>query len=256
MWELVFSNYQIFLLVLMRMTGMIVLNPIFGRKNLPAQAKVGLALFISIIVINVIPYRELKFPNIESFMLAGLKEILVGYAVNFLFQLYISVIVVGSELIDFELGFGMSKIYDPQSSIHMPLTGSLLNAMYLLLFFSSNSHLTFMKIMVLSFEVVPLGTELFNPEFSKYLVDLFGNMLVLAVKLALPVVAVEVISEIGMGVLMKTVPQINVFVVGIQLRLLVGLILVAILLGGAAGLFDDMTTQMFRNINNALKLAA
>ena len=65
MWELVFSNYQIFLLVLMRMTGMIVLNPIFGRKNLPAQAKVGLALFISIIVINVIPYRELKFPNIS-----------------------------------------------------------------------------------------------------------------------------------------------------------------------------------------------
>jgi flagellar biosynthetic protein FliR len=255
MWDLIFSNYLIFLLVFIRLTGMIVLNPILGRRNVPAQLKVGLAFFISIIVINVIPYKELKFAGIEGFIFAGLKEFSIGFAINFLFQLYLSVIIISSELIDFQLGFGMSKIYDPQSNVHMPITGSLLNAMYILIFFSSNSHLTFAKIMVLSFNIVPVGTELFNPEFSKFLVDLFGNILVLAVKLSLPVIAVEVISEIGLGILMKTVPQINVFVVGLQLRLLIGLIMVAILLGGAAGFIDNMTEEMFRNINRSLKLA-
>ena len=256
MWELIFSNFQVFLLVLMRITGMIVFNPILGRRNYPPQLKAGLAFFISIIVINVIPHIELKFAGVEDFMFAGLKELFIGYAVNFLFQLYISVIIVSSELIDFQLGFGMSKIYDPKSNVHMPVTGGLLNAMYVLIFFSSNGHLTFMRIIASSFDIFPVGTQLFNPEFGRFLVDLFGNMLVLAIKLALPVIAVEVIAEIGMGVLMKTVPQINIFVVGLQLRVLIGLVLVAVLLLGAAEFFDDMTVQMFRNINNTLKLAA
>ncbi|HBT65000.1 MAG TPA: type III secretion protein, partial [Ruminococcaceae bacterium] len=144
--------------------------------------------------------------------------------------------------------------YDPQSNVSMPISGSIFNLLFILMFFCSNSHLTFIKIMTLSFEMLPVGAELFNADFSKYIVDLFGSILVLAVKLALPVIAIEMITEIGLGVLMRTVPQINIFVVGLQLKLTIGLIIIVLILPGAANLLDHMTTAMFQNINKLLHL--
>ncbi len=254
MWELVFSNYLLFLMVLTRMMGMVLFNPVFARRQVPTQIKIGLAFFITVIVTNVIPYKVLRFAGIADFMFAALKELLIGFAVGFIFQMFMSVILTAGEMIDLQIGVGMSKVYDPQSNVSMPVSGSIFNLLFILIFFSSNGHLTFVRIMALSFEVVPAGTQLFNPDFSRYIVELFGSILVLAVQLAFPVIAIELITEAGLGVLMRAVPQINVFVAGLQLKILIGLVVIILMLPGAAGLFDNIINSMFESINRALNL--
>ncbi|HBT65001.1 MAG TPA: hypothetical protein DEB10_10125 [Ruminococcaceae bacterium] len=93
MWKLVFTNYLLFLLVFTRMTGMILFNPILGRRQIPNQLKIGLAFFLTVIVTNVIPYRQLQFAGVIDFIFAATKELLVGFAVGFVFQMYLSVIL-------------------------------------------------------------------------------------------------------------------------------------------------------------------
>ena len=224
------------------------------EDRVPTQIKIGLAFFITVIVTNVIPYKVLRFAGIADFMFAALKELLIGFAVGFIFQMFMSVILTAGEMIDLQIGVGMSKVYDPQSNVSMPVSGSIFNLLFILIFFSSNGHLTFVRIMALSFEVVPAGTQLFNPDFSRYIVELFGSILVLAVKLAFPVIAIELITEAGLGVLMRAVPQINVFVAGLQLKILIGLVVIILMLPGAAGLFDNIINSMFESINRALNL--
>ncbi|OJU14284.1 MAG: flagellar biosynthetic protein FliR [Clostridiales bacterium 43-6] len=254
MWDYIFTNYLFFLMVFTRMSGMILFNPALGRKNVPAQLKIGLAFFISMIVTSTIGDKTIYFRGIPDFVFACFKELLIGFVVSFLFQMFLSSLLIAGELIDLQLGTGMSKVYDPSSNVSMPISGSVFNFMYMLLFFAGNGHLTFIKIMSLSFQILPAGTQLINFEVGSFVVGLFGNILILAVKLALPVIAIEFITEIGLGVLMRSVPQINVFAVGLQVKLLIGLVVIILILPGIAGLFDNMTNSMFEQIEKSLRI--
>ncbi len=254
MWELLFSNYWYFLLVFARMSGMIFFNPIFGRKNLPIQVKVGLAFSISLLMAGTLSYRDLSFRGLPDFIFICFKELLIGFIIGFLFQMLMSAILVAGEVMDMQLGVGMSKLYDPHSNISIPVSGSILNLLYMLFFFAGNSHLTYLKIMILSFDIFPVGNQWINPQVGGHVIRLFGSILVLAIKLSLPVIALETITEIGMGVLMRMVPQINVFVVGLQLRLLVGILMIALILPNAAAALDSATEVMFEQMINGLRI--
>lgn len=256
MWELLFDNYLYFLLVFVRMMGMFFFNPVFGRKNVPVQVKVGLSFFITLIMTGTLSYRDVSFRGLPDFMFVCFKELLIGFAIGFLFQMLISAILVAGEVIDMQIGIGMSKLYDPHSNISIPISGSIMNLMFILFFFAGNSHLTYIKIMVLSFDIFPVGTHLLNLQVGGHIIWLFGSILVLAIKLTLPVIAMEMITEIGLGVLMRMVPQINVFVVGLQLRLLVGILMIALILPNAAAALDSATNVMFEQMVNSLHMMA
>lgn len=255
MLDLVLSNYITFMAVFARMTGMIVFNPIWGRRNVPVIVKMGLAILISLIVMGVLPAgTSIYLSNPFILLFICLKELFIGFIVGFIIQMFLSALLMAGEFADLQLGVGMASIYDPQSNISMSMVGSLFNIFYIALFFISNAHLNFFKIMVFSFDILPLGTALLNPQCGQYIALLFANVLVLAVKLSLPIVAIEIITEIGLGVLMRAVPQINMFVVGLQLKLLVGIILIVLVFPSLFGFFDSMTDTMFDSIQKGLSL--
>jgi len=255
MWDMLFDHYIVFMAVFARMTGMIVFNPFFGRKNVPFMIKIGLAFFLSITLLGIVPSTStIPVNNIVIFLLVCVKELFIGFVVGFIMQMFMSILLLAGEFADLQLGVGMAKIYDPQSNISMPMVGSLFNLFYTMLFFLSNGHLTFFKIIFFSFNIVPLGAGLINPQCGQYVVLFFANILVLALKLALPVVTIEIITEISLGVLMRSVPQINVFVVGLQLKLLVGLVLLVLIFPALFGFFDSMTGTMFESIQKGLSL--
>jgi flagellar biosynthetic protein FliR len=126
----------------------------------------------------------------------------------------------------------------------------------IVIFFVSNAHLTFFKIIIYSFDILPLGTALINPNCGAYAVMLFSNILVLSLKFALPVVAIELVTEFGLGMLMRTVPQINIFVVGLQLKLLVGLVLIVLVFPQMFMFLDNTTDLMLKNVYEGLRHAA
>lgn len=247
-----FNDYMLFLSVFARLMGMLVFNPFFGRKNVPVIIKMGLALFIAVITVPFIDATYSESPSFLSFLIVILKEMFIGFAISFVMQLFLSVPLIAGEMSDMQLGINMSKVYDPQSNISMPLTGTIYNIMYILLFFSSNSHLTLIHITADSFTAFPPGYNLINFNALSYIVYMFGDILILSVKLAVPIIAIEMLVEAGLGMIMRMVPQINVFVVGLPLKLIIGFATIVFLAPTVSRMFDVSGDMMFNGIQKLL----
>ena len=252
--EIMFSDYHLFLLVLTRMSGVFLFNPFLGKKNVPSIVKIGLSLLVAIIVTPTLSTKGVEISSDIGFILILLKELLIGYLTGFIISLFVSWVLMAGEMSDVQLGLGMSKIYDPHSNITMPLIGSLYNIMLTLIFFSSKSHLTLIKIASVSCEVFPPGPSMINMDIGSHVVLLFGDMLLLTLKLAIPIIAVELLAEAGLGVLMRTVPQVNVFVASIQLKLLIGLIVIFLFLPSVSGILNKSIGYMFERLEDSLVL--
>jgi len=248
------GNLTVFALVLMRMSGCIFFNPIIGRRNFPAIFKVGLTVLLSIVVVS---FAKITPPDIGTpveFIICLLKEFLVGYVIGFIITLFSFVISFGGEVIDMQMGMSMSKVYDPQSNVSMSLSATFYNILYMFLFFAAYGHITLIRLFIISGEIVPFGQASFRPELSTAIIDLFCQCTVLAVKLALPIIAIEIIIEIGVGILMKAIPQINVFVINIQAKLLIGLIMMLVLFAPFSNFLERLVTLLFDTIENVVRL--
>ncbi|HHV31935.1 flagellar biosynthetic protein FliR [Caproiciproducens sp. LBM24188] len=243
-------DFTLLLLIFMRMSGCILFNPIFGRRNIPVVIKIGLSLMLSVFTYNLVPVQHLAISSFLVFFVELLKELMVGFIVGYVIQLFLSVILMSGETMDMQIGISMSKIYDPSSNISMPLTGSLMNAMFILIFFASNSHLTLIQVFVKLCTLVPYGSLNFQPELMSNLLSLFSLILIYSVKMSLPVLAAELITEIAVGIVMRAVPQIDVFTINIQMKVIIGFLMIFLLVPAFSAFLERMISLMFDNLNH------
>ena len=242
-------NFTALLLIIMRLSGCILLNPIFGRKSIPIIYRMGLILFISYFVYKAIPMQTIVINSLPVLMVSLAKEFAMGYFFGFIIQMFVSVIMIAGEMIDMQMGISMSKIYDPQSNVSMAMSASFLNIMFMLIFFAVNGHLTLIRIFCFSFGVVPLGDITVSVELFNQLAGLLSYILIYAVKLSMPILAAELITEVGVGIIMKAVPQINVFIVNLQVKVLLGFIVMLILVAPFASFLERMILLMFEKMD-------
>ncbi|MEG1178810.1 MAG: flagellar biosynthetic protein FliR [Oscillospiraceae bacterium] len=241
-------NFTLFSFVFMRMFGCIMFNPIFGRKSIPTVVKVALTFLLAIFTYSVIPQKDIEITGLFVYAFLLMKELLVGFIVGFIMQLFLSVITLGGEYMDFNMGISMSKVYDPQSNISMAVSASIINAMFIMVFFATNAHLTMIKIFVTLGQISPYGDLALPAEMFTEIVSLFSLVLIYSVKLALPIMAIEFITEMGVGLLMKAVPQINIFAVNIQLKVFLGFVCIALLVGPYAKFVEKLIEVMLQKI--------
>ena len=146
----------------------------------------------------------------------------------------------------------MANIYDPTSNISTGLTGSFLNLILMLIFFSSNGHLTLVQIFVTSCKLVRIGSFSIPRDLSYNMVELFQQILILSLKLSMPIMAVEIVLEAGIGILMKAIPQIQVFSVNVQLKILVGLLMILLLVPTFSTFIEKIIILMFDTAESSL----
>ncbi len=234
------TNYLVFLLVLIRMTGMLITNPIFGRRNVPAMMNAGFALLLSILVVNTVPLTPLPDPNFLTFALMALKEFAVGFLAGQMMLMFLSILVVGGEIIDMQLAIGMAKIFDPGTNASISLTSTLFNSMYIMVFFATNNHLTLISLTAQTFRIIPLGIYTLNWNLLYYLPEFLSTIFIFAIKLCMPIMVIEIIVTMAVGIIMRVIPQINVFVVNIQFKLLIGFFALIILVIPFTAFFENM----------------
>nr|WP_319488396.1 flagellar biosynthetic protein FliR [uncultured Caproiciproducens sp.] len=242
-------DFTLLLFIFMRMSGCIMFNPILGRKNVPVIVKVGLTLMLSVFSYHLVPAQTIESSSFIILFISLLKELLIGYMVGYVIQLFLSIIQISGENMDMQIGISMSKIYDPQSNVSMPMSASFINTMYILIFFAVNGHLTLIQIFIKLCVMVPYGSLQFEPAMYQQLVSMFSLILVYAVKMSLPVLAVELIAEIAVGLVMRAVPQIDIFVINIQLKVILGFIILIIMVPPLASFLEKLILLMFDNIN-------
>jgi flagellar biosynthetic protein FliR len=239
--------------IMMRLTGMIFFNSIFGRTNIPTIFRVGFVLVLTYIVQGLIPMPVLGAASWIGISFLLVREIFIGFAFGFVVNCMLSVFITAGELLDLQMGMAMAKMYDPASNVSMPVLGSVFNAMFLLMFFLSNAHLTLIEMMVYSFNTIPLGTWTMNWELTVYAFMFFGTILTLAAKMALPLIVVQLLTEVGIGIIMKAIPQINVFVLNIEMKMLIGYFIIFMLMPVYGAFMDTILDTMLYNLNGTIQ---
>ena len=247
-----FNNFVFFSLVLMRMSGFIFLNPIFGRKNIPAIVKSGLVLVLTMIVFTSLPQQQIQFSGMFEYGIVLIKEFVAGFAVGFVLSLFLYVIILAGEIIDMQLGLSMSKVFDVQSNTSIALSATYYNILFMLLFFTMDAHLAVINILLNSSNVIPYGQVVLGPDVAQAVLDTFILCSELALKMAFPIIAIEFLCVVGMGILMKAIPQINVFVVQIQLKIFLGLLVMLLVFSPVADFLNELVIIMVDSVRDIL----
>ena len=224
------ATLYLFELVLMRVTGFIAANPLFGRNNYPNMVKAGFIMVLSVFVWSMADTAVTPPATLIELVVRLLLEFWVGITLAFGMRVFFTVVQVGGEVLDAQMGLNMAQVYDASSQINMTVTASLLNVLMVLTFFAENGHYTLLRIFLSSGEVVPYWTATLGQAVAPGVAEVFFSCMVLSLKLAFPILAAELLGELGMGILMKAIPQINAFVINIELKVIIGLLLLFVFL--------------------------
>lgn len=245
---------DVFLLVFVRMTGLFVVAPIFSRRNLPSALKIGLAFILSVLLMNVIEVPNLEnYTNIYQYVLLIAKEFLVGITIGYVAYLVYIAIYVAGQLIDMQVGFGMVNVIDPMSNIQIPITANFYFIISMLLFLLANGHHMLIRALFESYNFIPLGTASFGTELMNDILRAFGNIFVIGFRIAAPIVAAILITDVTLGVISKTVPQMNVFVIGMPLKILIGVTVMILTIPMFVNIVESLVTGMGSEMMNFIR---
>ena len=226
-WDTLYTDFVGFLFVLCRTTGIFTFNPIFSRNNVPNNIKAFMSVVFAVVMAASMSGTAVpEFNGVFGFAVIMIKELLIGFVFGFFTNLIITVLLYAGEIMDTEIGLGMAKAYDPATGVTMPVFGNYYYYLFILYFFLTNGHLTYLKLFSLSYQTIPIGYEFTDNTLNLvYVIVMYmGTVMELALKFAMPILAVELIVEMCMGIIMKAVPTIQIFVLNVQLKLIMGFI--------------------------------
>ena len=242
------GNADYFILLLFRMGGLVLSSPLFGRVGVPQMVKISFTLSLTLLFFITMPPPTIVYGTLIGYTLILIGEVMLGVALAFVTNLFFALTFVGGQLIDMQIGFGIVNVYDPQNNTQIPLIGNLYNLTLLLVFFGVNGHHRLFSLLQTTLVRLPVGNVLFNPAMGITAVELFAKSFLLGVMVALPIVASGLILEFAIGVLVRTVPQMNVFVVGIPVKIFVGFFILLICIPMFVNFSETIFSEMFAGV--------
>jgi len=246
----VIASADYFLLLVLRVGGLVISSPIFGRVNIPQIAKIGLVLALSFLLHTIFPQTVvLQYNTLFGFMLLCAGELLLGMALAYVVNVFFSLTAfTAGQLIDMQIGFGIVNVFDAQNNTQVPMMGNVLNIMFILMFYVVNGHLILIDMITLTIERMPIGTLVFSPQIGYTALELFTRSFMLGVMMALPIIASGLTLELAFGMMMRAVPQLHMFVVGIPLKMLVGISIFIITLPVYVHFSERVFTELFKGL--------
>ncbi|MDE7221142.1 MAG: flagellar biosynthetic protein FliR [Oscillospiraceae bacterium] len=235
-----------------RMSGFIMFNPLFGRQSIPGIVKSGLIMLLSVTAFPMTAYSPAVPDSILELGVRLLLELALGYLLGIVMNLFFYIPLLGGETIDIQMGMSMGRTYDPSSQTSTTVTASLLNILMMLLFFAGNGHYTLLRIFLASGRVVPYGQVSFGQDTYQAILEMFITCTLMAIKLCMPILAAELLGQVGMGILMKVIPQINVFAINIELKVIIGLTLLLLLIAPFSEYLLQAENEMLLQIQRLL----
>ncbi|MGI6188187.1 MAG: flagellar type III secretion system protein FliR [Clostridiales bacterium] len=254
--ELIFANFDIMLLVLARISGIVFVSVIFGRRNVPAVFYIGLIVSLTFILVAYYPLFERNPLQINSYIRLGflaIRELAIGAVIGYISLLMFSALLLAGQLIDTHIGFGVVNVLDPHHNIQIPLIGNFYNVLALVLFFAMNGHHSLIRLLVYSYEVMPPGKVSIDSNISIVILGMFIEYFVLGVKLAVPVIASAFLAEVVFGILIRVMPQMNIFIIGLPFKILLGLAMLFFMIPVYVNLFEGVFDNMLKAIRSVIQ---
>lgn len=215
-----------FLAVLGRVAGAVLSSPFFRRGQVPVMVRVALCLVLALFLTPLVEVRDTRLDLF--FPLRLVYEVLVGLFLGYLFALVVSGVTMAGGLMDFEMGLGLAHAFDPTAGVFSSLLARFYTMLAVLIFFLAGGHHLLVVSVLASYRVFPAGGMGFPSILSTTAARAAAEVFVVAVRVAAPVVGALFVADVVFGLVARSVPQLNVFVLGIPLKILLGLLAVAV----------------------------
>lgn len=216
----------VFTLVFLRISALLVMIPIIGERAVPVRVKGGLAILVSMLVSSSVSVDMSTLPaegEIFALAIVMLGEIMIGVAIGFITKILFAGIQFAGEMIGTQIGFSIVNVIDPVTSTQVSVIAEFQHLIALLIYLSIDAHHTLISAIVDSYRVVSPFSYSFSGSLMNHMLLLSKELFVMAVKISAPIMAVLLFTNVALGVVARTVPQINVFIVGFPVQIAVGL---------------------------------
>jgi flagellar biosynthetic protein FliR len=243
-------------LVFVRVGAMLFSAPLLSGRSVPAMLKVGLALLLAFLLVPVNQghFVEVPFEWVPLTLLT-MKELGVGVIVGFVTNLVFNAMQLAGQFIGLQIGFSLANVLDPIFSQSVSILDQLYTVVAGLIFLAIDGHHMLILGIQQTLDLVPIGTLNISGQMIQQLIVLTGGVFVAAVRIALPVIAALLLSDIALGLISRTLPQMNVFIVGMPVKLFVGFFVLLATLPSVTNLVGNMFGQSVIDLQNVLKLS-
>jgi flagellar biosynthetic protein FliR len=213
-----------FIWPLTRILGLIMVAPVFGHRAVPGRVKIGLGIFIALIIAPTLP----PMPDVGLGSWHGLfilvQQLLIGISIGFIKRIVFAAVEAAGEIVGLQMGLGFASFFDPQSAGQTLVLARFFNMLALLVFLAVNAHLLLIGVLVDSFQTLPISPQPLSAA-GFYNVAAFGStVFAVGLQLALPLIAILLMTNLSLGILTRSAPQLNIFAIGFPITLGVGLI--------------------------------
>lgn len=239
--ELLQWNVLLFFLIFARWSGMVMLAPVFGAKGVPVLVKLGLAAGLSVVLYPLVLASAPELPT-SLLPVIGLivKETIVGLAISYIISLITAIMQGAGELIDFQMGFVMGNTIDPINGMQSPMTGNFLMVLATMLLLATDAHHYIIVAMVKSYQYVPINPPALS-DGTVFNMGIMAQVFALSVQISMPVYSALFLANIGVGLLAKAVPQLNIFSVLFPVKIIFGFAIIYL----AIPFFGDTVSHVF-----------
>ena len=254
-YDILQNHIGTFILVLTRSSGIFLLSPFFGSLNIPITFRAVTALAFTLVLFPVVTVDNfIELPtSVIMYLAMIIEELFIGWLIGFVSFVSFSAINLAGKVMDMQVGFAIVNVMDPTSGQQIPLIGSFLYNLAVMIFLITNGHHMIIAALAESFKLIPtLGAHWSEP-FISMIVDITATIFTTGMKIAMPVTFAILMTNVGLGILARTMPQMNIFVVGIPMHIMIGLFMLAFVIPFYVLFLDVVFDAMYGNISLVLK---
>jgi flagellar biosynthesis protein FliR len=225
------DQIKVFFLILIRVSTVLFMLPIFGGNMLPAPVKAGFAMLLSIVFFPVIAVDPGLFPTHPvQFLILTVSELIIGLSLGMTVRLFFAGVQLAGQIIGFQMGFSMINVMDPQSGRQVSIIDQIGYWVVLLVFLSLNGHHMMIAALCESFQLVDVGKVSLDSRFYSQMIRMSSDIFVVAIKIGAPAIAALLFTSAAFGISAKFAPQMNILIAAFPVKIVVGLVFFGICL--------------------------
>ena len=240
------DELEYFMLVFCRVSCLIYGVPFFSMNNTPRRVRVGLSVVVSFLLYYAIQEKPiLEYSTVLGYAVLVLKEAITGLLMGFACNMCTTVVGFAGRIIDMETGLSMASLMDPTTRENMSITGMIYNYAITLILIITGIYQYILKALAESFTLIPVGGAVFRSErLMGSMLKFMADYILIAFRICIPMFAVMILLNALLGILTKVAPQMNMFSVGMQIKVLVGLAMLVLTTGMIPGISDMIYTEI------------
>lgn len=218
------KDFEYFFLILVRISAFMAVAPYFSSSQVPRKIKAGISLAIAMLLWFMVPSNEIVYETVIEYATIVVKEASVGLIIGFAANLSNYIILFSGRIIDMDMGFSMVNVFDPVTKEQVSISGTLYNYLIMLCLLCSGMHTYVLRALVDSYQLIPINGAIFNVNgLYQGMLEFLADYVIIGFRICLPIFMSIMVLNVVLGVLAKVAPQMNMFVVGMQLKILTGL---------------------------------